>query len=385
MGQSESSTKEAAPAAKEAPAAEAPAAQAAPAAAPSGPSAAEILQALCKHADEVGHHVEKKQLMDYLAMDENGAVLDKDKHQAARAKFGGAVDEKGDIADKDKFIAACDVVAGKGKKKEGKEKAKAKAKPKIELGTKICIRNLAEDTTPEKLTTMFESFGKIEKVDLKTKEGGKCKGFGFIAFSSAEEASKAMADMNDKEADGKKLAVTLAFESQEGKGTEKGKGKGKDGKGADSKGKGKGKGKKGDNSVAAVQANYQAYQAQVQAWYNLQMHAAMMTQWQAAQMQGWYAQQSYGGSPKAGGVAAVGDGQEYTGTIKRITQRNGYGFIECADLKGKWKDDKNPEGRDIYVAANLIPETCKEPGSKVKFTLSFNSKGHPQAATCSPA
>jgi hypothetical protein len=376
MGAADSSTKKEG---ADAPAAEAPATPAA------APSPSEILQALCKHADEVGHHVEKKQLMDYLAMDDKGTVLDKEKHDAARAKFDGAVDEKGDIADKDKFIAACDVVAGKSAaaKKEGKDKAKAKAKPKVELGSKICIRNLAEDMTSEKLTTLFESFGKIEKVDLKTKEGGKCKGFGFVAFGSADEASKAMAEMNDKEQDGKKLAVTLAFESQEGKGAEKGKGKGKDGKGADSKGKGKGKGKKGDPN-AAVQANYQAYQAQVQAWYNLQMHAAMMTQWQAAQMQGWYAQQAYT-SPKAAGAAAVGDGQEYTGIIKRVTARNGYGFIECAELKGKWKDDKNPEGRDIYVAANLIPETCKEPGSKVKFTLSFNLKGHPQAASCSPA
>merc|ERR1719502_1875411 len=95
--------------------------------------------------------------------------------------------------------------------------------------------------TPEKLTTLFESFGKIEKVDLKTKEGGKCKGFGFIAYATADEASKAIAEMNDKEVEGKKLAVTLAFDSQE-KGAEKGKGK--DGKGTE-KGKGKGKGKKG--------------------------------------------------------------------------------------------------------------------------------------------
>merc|ERR1719502_1002609 len=106
--------------------------------------------------------------------------------------------------------------------------------------------------TPEKLTTLFESFGKIEKVDLKTKEGGKCKGFGFIAYATADEASKAMAEMNDKEVDGKKLAVTLAFDSTEKGNTEKGKGKGS----------------AGNNSQAA---QYQAYQAQMQNWYALQM------------------------------------------------------------------------------------------------------------------
>lgn len=382
MGQSESGKK--APDASEA------GAQAAGAPAATGPSAADVLQALCKKADEVGHHIEKKQLVDHLAMDEGGNVLDKEKHEAAMAKFAGIVDGTGAVVDQDKFIAACDTIAGKKKEgkeaKEGKPKAKPKAKPQVELGTKICVRNLPEDTTSEKLTTMFESFGKIGKVDLKTKEGGKSKGFGFIQYGSAEEASKAMAEMNDKEVDGKKLAVTLAFDSTEKGNTEKGKGKGKDGKGKDAKGaakgkdKGKGKGSAGNNSQAA---QYQAYQAQMQNWYALQMQTAMMAQWQAAQMQQWYAQQAYAG----GGAVSAGAGgdKEYSGIIKRITDRNGYGFIECAELKGKWKDDKNPDGRDIYIAANLIPESCKEVNSKVKFTLSFNAKGHPQASSCSPA
>merc|ERR1740130_2251069 len=182
------------------------------------------------------------------------------------------------------------------------------------------------------------------RVDVKTKEGGKCKGFGFVAFATKEEADKAMKEMNDKNVDGKKLAVTLAFESLEKGSAEKGaflaKGKGKDGKG-DGKGmeKGKGKGKQVNAAAMAgdqqpTSANqYQAYQAQVQQWYAMQMQAAMMAQYQAAQMQGYYGQTlgaEAASAPQAAApaAAATGEGKQYIGSLKRITQRNGYGFIE---------------------------------------------------------
>jgi len=192
--------------------------------------------------------------------------------------------------------------------------------------------------------------------------------------AKAEKKAKAKAEGKGEKKEGK------------GKGTEKGQAKGEKGQG-----KGKGKGKKGDTSSAApTQANYQAYQAQMQAWYALQMHAAMMSQWQQTQMQGWYQQNMAaqgGASPTAGGAAAApaADAKEYLGELKKHTQRNGYGFIECAELKGGWPDEKNPNGRDIYIDTKLLPEGSTEIGSKLKFTLKLNAKGHPQAATCSAA
>jgi len=337
--------------------------------------------------------------MEHFAVDAKGNVLDQSKHDKACAGMAGAVDEAGNVVNEDKFKAASDAIAeeGKAKAKERADAKKAKGAAKqVETGSKICVRNLHEDVNTEKLTAMFAAFGKVGRVDVKTKEDGKCKGFGFVAFATKDEADKAMKEMNGKVVDDKKLAVTLAFESVEGgKGGEKGKdgkgkGKGKDdGKGA----KGKGKGKKGDAMTVGgyPQADqYQAYQAQVQQWYAMQMQAAMMAQYQAQQVQGWY--QSMGtdasGVPQAGGAApaAAAGGKEYEGSLKRITQsksaREAYGFIECPELKGQWKDTKNLEGRDIYIAAALIPENCTEPGSKVKFTLGLNAKGHPQAVSC---
>ena len=37
---------------------------------------------------------------------------------------------------------------------------KGKSKPSNEMGSKICVRNLHEDTTKEKLTELFQGFGR---------------------------------------------------------------------------------------------------------------------------------------------------------------------------------------------------------------------------------
>jgi RNA recognition motif-containing protein len=128
-------------------------------------------------------------------------------------------------------------------KSEGKGEDKPK-KPKAEHGTRLCVKNLAEDTTSDQLKAACEPFGTVSWLDLKTNKEGKCRGFAFVTFSTVEEASKAMASMDKKEIGGKELSVTVA--ENKGEKGEKGKGeKGSKGKGKGEKNdKGKGKGKK---------------------------------------------------------------------------------------------------------------------------------------------
>merc|ERR1719161_1181012 len=206
------------------------------------------MSVMSKHLQEYmgDSEAQKKQWMQHFGVNAAGDIVNRKRHDSAVAGMVGAVDNEGNLIDVEKFKKACEAIkSGADAKAQAKAQAKSKSKPSNATGSKICVRNLHEDTTQEKLKELFQGFGTVATVDLKTKEGGKCKGFGFVQFGSAEEASKAMADMHEKEVEGKKLAVTLAFDSQEkGAGDPKGKGKGKDGKGAD-KDKGKGKGKDG--------------------------------------------------------------------------------------------------------------------------------------------
>merc|ERR1719486_457520 len=339
------------------------------------------MSVMSKHLQEYmgDSETQKKQWMQHFGVNAAGDIVNKKRHDRAVAGMVGAVDNEGNLIDVEKFKKACEAIKSgadaKAQAKTKDPKGKSKSKPSNASGSKICVRNLHEDTTQEKLKELFQGFGTVATVDLKTKEGGKCKGFGFVQFSSAEEASKAMADMNDKEVEGKKLAVTLAFDSQE--------------KGAD-KGKGKGKGKKGD-TVTGASANQQqnqyqaAYQMQQYNMWLLQNQAAM--QWQMymqAQTAAMYSQNATPQASIAAVSAAAADTPMYEGEIKSVSTRNDYGFIDCEALRGKYPDKKNPSGRAVYVDISSLPESHKCVGAKVKFCLTFNSKGHPRAGLCVP-
>lgn len=114
-------------------------------------------------------------------------------------------------------------------------------------GVRICVRNLNEDMTSEKLSELFEPHGQVLSSWVKADEAGKCLGFGFIHMSVMEEATKAIAELHLHVVDGKPLNVVLAErknkkDEQAGKGV---KGKGKQDKNGKGKEKGKGKGTEG--------------------------------------------------------------------------------------------------------------------------------------------
>ncbi|XP_007954899.1 polyadenylate-binding protein 4-like [Orycteropus afer afer] len=83
-------------------------------------------------------------------------------------------------------------------------------------GVKLYIKNLDDTIDDEKLRKEFSSFGSISRVKIMQEEG-RSKGFGLICFSSHEEATKAMNEMNGRILGSKPLNIALAQRQEERK------------------------------------------------------------------------------------------------------------------------------------------------------------------------
>lgn len=76
---------------------------------------------------------------------------------------------------------------------------------------KVYVGNLSFDVDSEKLRELFASYGEIEEaIVISDKFSGRSKGFGFVTFKDEEGAKKAIAEMDDKEVEGRKLKVNEA-------------------------------------------------------------------------------------------------------------------------------------------------------------------------------
>ncbi|KAI0647080.1 polyadenylate binding protein [Trametes meyenii] len=89
------------------------------------------------------------------------------------------------------------------------EQAKMEKMSKYQ-GVNLYIKNLEDDIDDERLRQEFEPFGTITSAKVMRDEKGSSKGFGFVCFSSPDEATKAVAEMNNKMIGSKPLYVSLA-------------------------------------------------------------------------------------------------------------------------------------------------------------------------------
>ena len=76
-------------------------------------------------------------------------------------------------------------------------------------GVNLYIKNLDDSIDDDKLRKEFAGFGTITSAKVMM-EDGRSKGFGFVCFSSPEEATKAVTDMNGRILVSKPLYVALA-------------------------------------------------------------------------------------------------------------------------------------------------------------------------------
>jgi len=79
----------------------------------------------------------------------------------------------------------------------------------IEPGSQLFVGNLSWETGWQDLKDHFNQCGTVLRSDVAEERGGRKKGFGFIRYATAEDASKAIEELNGVEFMGRPLEVRL--------------------------------------------------------------------------------------------------------------------------------------------------------------------------------
>lgn len=112
---------------------------------------------------------------------------------------------------------------------------------------KLFVGSLAWGTSDQNLRDAFEPFGEVTDAKVITdRDTGRSRGFGFVTFSSEEDADAAIEAMHGAELDGRNIAVNEAQDKRrDGGGGGGGGGRGGD-RGGDRGGRSGGGGGGGD-------------------------------------------------------------------------------------------------------------------------------------------
>jgi len=76
---------------------------------------------------------------------------------------------------------------------------------------KVYVGNLPFSMGYKALNELFAPYGEIEEaIVIADRYSGRSKGFGFVTFSDAESAKKAVVEMNGKDVKGRAVKVKIA-------------------------------------------------------------------------------------------------------------------------------------------------------------------------------
>ena len=84
-------------------------------------------------------------------------------------------------------------------------------------GMNLYIKNLVDEVDDAELRSEFQSFGTITSAKVMRNQQGKSKGFGFVCYSSFEEATRAVTEMSGRMLHDKPLYVAMAQRSEQRK------------------------------------------------------------------------------------------------------------------------------------------------------------------------
>ena len=79
------------------------------------------------------------------------------------------------------------------------------------MSRRVYVGNLSYNTTTESLKEAFASSGEVVFARVMSdRETGQSRGFGFVEFSTEDQAQKAISDWNGSDLDGRRLRVSVA-------------------------------------------------------------------------------------------------------------------------------------------------------------------------------
>jgi len=81
----------------------------------------------------------------------------------------------------------------------------------MDQNNKIFVGNLPWSIKTDQLRDLFSQFGEIvEATVIEDRQTGRSKGFGFVTFKTTEAVEAAVAEMHEKEVDGRNIVVNKA-------------------------------------------------------------------------------------------------------------------------------------------------------------------------------
>ena len=81
---------------------------------------------------------------------------------------------------------------------------------------KLFVGNLPWGITNDSLRELFAPVGEVvEAMVITDRMSGRSKGFGFVTFATEEAAQAAVAQLNEKEIEGRKIIVNVARPREE--------------------------------------------------------------------------------------------------------------------------------------------------------------------------
>lgn len=76
---------------------------------------------------------------------------------------------------------------------------------------KLYVGNLPWGLNNDSLKELFSTYGEVaEAIVISDRMSGRSKGFGFVTFVNEADAEKAVAEMHNKDVEGRKIVVNVA-------------------------------------------------------------------------------------------------------------------------------------------------------------------------------